>query len=74
VWDEAMTGMDMATLLDPAEPEVATAITSTRAILERLGARPYLERLEAAAFRAGGASSPVRRVRAAAPSEVAISD
>jgi len=52
VWDEALTGIDMATLLDTAEPEVAAAIKSTRVILERLGARPYLERLDAAASRA----------------------
>jgi class 3 adenylate cyclase/tetratricopeptide (TPR) repeat protein len=52
VWDEALTGIDMAELLDPLEPEVAEAIRSTREILERLGARPYLTRLEAAAGRA----------------------
>jgi tetratricopeptide (TPR) repeat protein len=66
VWDEALTGVDMAELLDPADPEVAEVIASTRAILERLRAKPYLERLEAAAAkapsprkarsRAGGAS------------------
>jgi hypothetical protein len=48
VWDEAMTGMDMALLLDPSEPEVAEAIASTRAILQRLGAKPYLEQLDRA--------------------------
>jgi hypothetical protein len=42
----------MAQLLDPAEPEVAEAIKTTRAILERLRAKPYLERLDAAAARA----------------------
>jgi hypothetical protein len=46
-----MTGVDMAELLDPAEPEVAAAINASRAIFERLGAKPYLERLEAAAAR-----------------------
>jgi tetratricopeptide (TPR) repeat protein len=55
VWDEALTGVDMAQLLDPAEPEVAAAVKSTRAILERLGARPYIERLDAAAGRAQSA-------------------
>ena len=29
VWDEALTGIDMATLLDPSEPEVAAVIVST---------------------------------------------
>ena len=53
VWDEALTGIDMATLLDPKEPEVAAVIASTRAILERLRAKPYLERLDAAEARAG---------------------
>jgi len=47
-WDEALTGIDMAMLLDPADPEVAAVITSTRSILERLHARPYLERLASA--------------------------
>ena len=48
VWDEALTGIDMALLLDAAEPEVVEVAASTREILERLRARPYLERLEAA--------------------------
>jgi class 3 adenylate cyclase/tetratricopeptide (TPR) repeat protein/ribosomal protein L40E len=47
-WDEALCGMDMALLLDPAEPEVRTAAQSTREILVRLGARPFIERLDAA--------------------------
>ena len=51
VWDEALTGLDMAEFLDLTQPEVAAAIASTREILERLGARPYLERLDAAAAR-----------------------
>ena len=38
----------MATLLDPAEPEVRAAADSAREILNRLGARPLLARLEAA--------------------------
>ncbi|MGO9180120.1 MAG: ATP-binding protein, partial [Candidatus Limnocylindrales bacterium] len=48
VWDQALCTIDMATLLDPATPEVATAIESGREILMRLAARPFLERLEAA--------------------------
>ena len=60
VWDEALTGIDMATVLDPTEPDVATAIKSTREILERLGAKPYIERLDAAvAMEREG--EPVRR-------------
>ena len=48
VWEEALVGIDMAILLDPADPEVRAAIESARDILVRLGARPYLDRLEAA--------------------------
>ncbi|MEP7378264.1 MAG: hypothetical protein ABI725_01740 [Chloroflexota bacterium] len=55
-WEQALTGVDMATVLDPTEPAVAAAIKTSREILSRLGAKPYLERLEAAAARAGGAS------------------
>jgi class 3 adenylate cyclase len=63
VLDEALTGIDMAQQLDPAEPEVAAAITSSREILERLGAKPYLDRLEAAAA-VGGAGAPSARASA----------
>ena len=56
----ALTGVDMVTLLDPTEPDVATAIKSTREILERLGAKPNIERLDAAvAMEREG--EPVRR-------------
>jgi tetratricopeptide (TPR) repeat protein len=75
-WDEALTGIDMAELLDPSEPEVAAAVSSTRAILERLRARPYLERLEAAvssaghpSARAAGAHSTEANVREVALTE-----
>jgi class 3 adenylate cyclase/tetratricopeptide (TPR) repeat protein len=66
-WDEALTGIDMATLLEPSEPEVRTAAESTREILVRLGARPYLERLDAAM----GTSTSARRStsRATEPTE-----
>jgi class 3 adenylate cyclase/tetratricopeptide (TPR) repeat protein len=51
VWDEALAGIDMASLLDPAEPEVRAATESSREILTRLGARPFLGRLEDALAR-----------------------
>jgi len=54
VWDETLTGISMAQLLDHDEPEVAAAIKSTREILERLRAIPYLERLDSAAGSQGG--------------------
>ncbi len=50
-WDEALTGLDMAILLDAADPEVLAAADGARAIFERLGARPFLERLDAAMAR-----------------------
>ena len=71
VWDEALTGLDMALLLDPADPEVAAVIESTREILERLGAKPYLERLNAAAAqrpKAGSRSSTASPAAAASTS------
>ena len=72
VWDDALTGIDMAQLLDPSDPEVAEAIASTRTILERLGAKPYLERLEAAVARVTPAAKTGRRTSAAA--EVAVAE
>jgi hypothetical protein len=72
VWDEALTGITMAELLDPRDPEVAKVISSTREILERLGARPYLERLDRAAAReTAGTDSPPRP---ATRPEVAVAD
>jgi tetratricopeptide (TPR) repeat protein len=58
-WDEALMIIDLATVLDPREPEVATAIDAARESLQRLGARPFLERLEAAAAGARGVVTPV---------------
>jgi len=51
VWDEALCAIDMATLLDPAEPEVGAAAEAARTIFTRLGARPFLEQLETAVQR-----------------------
>ena len=47
VWDEALTGLDMATVLDLSDPDVAVAVKTSREIFERLGAKPMLERLDA---------------------------
>ena len=47
-WDEALVGIDMATLLDPAHPEVRASAESAREILVRLGAAPFVARLDAA--------------------------
>ena len=48
---EALTAIDMATLLDPTTPEVQAAAETAREIFGRLGARPFLERLESALLR-----------------------
>ncbi len=69
-WDEALTGIDMALLLDPSEPDVAAAIESTREILERLGAQPYLDRIDAAV----AANKPVLEARASAKAEVSVAE
>ena len=50
-FDEALTAIDMATLLDPAEPEVRAAAETAREILTGLKAQPFLDRLEAAIHR-----------------------
>ena len=46
-WDEALCGIDMATLLGPAEPEVRAAVEAAREILVRLDAVPFVARLDA---------------------------
>jgi class 3 adenylate cyclase/tetratricopeptide (TPR) repeat protein len=75
VWDETLTAIDMAELLDPAEPEVRAAAETARATLVRLGARPYLERLDAAIASERGEPVGARpsggsRARAASPEAV----
>jgi class 3 adenylate cyclase/tetratricopeptide (TPR) repeat protein len=52
-FDEALTAIDMATLLDPADPEVRAAAESARETFGRLGAEPLRARLEAALGRLG---------------------
>jgi class 3 adenylate cyclase/tetratricopeptide (TPR) repeat protein len=47
-WDRALCVIDMATLLDPSAPEVVAAAAQARPFLEGIGARPFLERLDAA--------------------------
>ncbi len=48
---EALTAVDMATVLVPTLPEVQAAGETAREIFGGLGARPFLERLEAALAR-----------------------
>jgi hypothetical protein len=49
--DEAFTAIEMATLLDPADPVVCAAADRAREILVPLRAEPFLDRLEAAMSR-----------------------
>jgi hypothetical protein len=48
---EALTAIDMAMVLDGTLPEVQAAGATAREIFGRLGARPFLERLESALAR-----------------------
>ena len=45
-WDEALLGLQAATTVGPADPEVAAWVESSRVILARLGAIPVLGQLE----------------------------
>ena len=68
-WDEALTAIDMAILLDPAEPEVRAAADAAREILTRLGAKPFLARLDAAMQRRSSTAVP-EATRSRDPSNV----
>ncbi len=60
-WNQAICGLDMAQLLDPADPDVRAAAATSREIFERLGATPFRDRLEAAiaSSRPAPSSQPV---------------
>ena len=45
-WDQALTGLDVLTVLDTNDKWVRSVAESTRVILERLGATPLLARLD----------------------------
>ena len=53
-YEEAFTAIDMATILGPDAEGVRQAAARARDIFVRLGATPFLERLEAAMSRAPG--------------------
>jgi hypothetical protein len=69
VFDEAAAAVDLATLLPPEArdaPDVVAAAASARATLDRLGARPFLQRLDQARSRepavwTAGQEDPGRR-------------
>jgi class 3 adenylate cyclase/tetratricopeptide (TPR) repeat protein len=69
-WDEALCGIDMATLLDPSDSEVRAAAEVAREILVRLEAAPFIARLDAAMARvsdpAGRSAAPTRTASARA--------
>jgi len=62
VWDEALCAIDMAMLIGPSEPDVEAAAGSARETLRRLGAQPFLARLEGAM-----AAAPARPATPAPP-------
>jgi class 3 adenylate cyclase/tetratricopeptide (TPR) repeat protein len=59
VLDSVLTAIDMAAALGPAEPEVRTQIERARATVERIGARPLLDRLDAVMQQTVQARTPV---------------
>ena len=60
VFVEAQVAIEMATVLDPGTPEVATAVESAREVLSRLRARAFLDQLEAATQRQSPPPVPER--------------
>jgi tetratricopeptide (TPR) repeat protein len=66
-WDEALCGLDMALLLDPAEPEVRAAVEASREILVRLEAAPFIARLDASLGRAPDATGQPEGLTGTAP-------
>jgi len=70
-WDEALTSIDMTSLLDPSEAEVRAAGEAGREILVRLEAAPFLARLDTALARTESdraAPAPRLDAEAAVPS------
>lgn len=72
VWDEALTGIDAAEVLEPSVPKVGEIVASTRGILERLGAKPFLSRLDAALERQRGLSGSTVVANPVANESVAV--
>jgi len=71
-FDEALAAVDMATVLAPSEremPEASAAIDEARATLTRLGATPFLERLEAGKPASERSSHARKAIGQATPTE-----
>jgi hypothetical protein len=64
-WREALTAITMATLLEPTDPEVRAAAEAAREILVRLGAAPFIARLDAALARSPDRTGQSTAVRTA---------
>ena len=59
-WDEALCGLDMAILMNPAEPEVRVAAETSREILVRLESAPFIAKLDAALTRQADQATTAR--------------
>jgi hypothetical protein len=65
----------MATLLDLADPHVRAAADAARRTFERIGARPFLERLDAATHLGSDGAPPAgAHVRASGKGAPALED
>jgi hypothetical protein len=67
LYEEAFTAIDMATILGPEHEEVRQAAERARDIFGRMGAKPFLERLEALTARVPSSTRPAAEVPAAGP-------
>jgi class 3 adenylate cyclase/tetratricopeptide (TPR) repeat protein len=56
--DEHFTAVDMVFLIGAANPDVKAYAIAARQFFERVGARPFVERLDAAMAEAGGSAAP----------------
>ncbi|HEY8871075.1 MAG TPA: AAA family ATPase, partial [Candidatus Limnocylindrales bacterium] len=53
IWSEALCAIDMATVLDPSEPNVEATAATARETFSRLRAKPFLDELETRMGRRG---------------------
>ncbi len=58
-FDESLAALDMAILLDPAEPDLRALVDTARETLSRLGAQPLLAKLDAAAAKVDKSATKV---------------
>ena len=72
VWDEALCAIDMATLLDPTDPEVRAAGAAAREILVRLEAAPFVARLDAALGRGSDPAGRSAAIPGTAPGDASV--